>query len=648
MVLSAFTISFALFLVMSIAGGIDADEEPSDYVDVDYGASSAVIVQATTGGTLSASKPITSSVDYSVNSARTVVTITDVGGTSSVYYPTWSTTSTTTLKVVHGGASGSVSQDYVTVTASANSGYKFDGFSPSSGKGYSTITANFIGKYECKLVFNANGGSGAPSTQTYNSTTAQDHTFTISSTTPTRSGYTFGGWGSSSTATTASYQSGGSVTVASDTTVTLYAIWYKQYTLTYDANGGTGGPGSDTKKAYYGGSATFTISSTAPTKSGYTFLGWNTSKSSTSASLTSGDTVSYSANKTIYAIWSKTIKLTYNANGGSGAPSAESHTVYNSTTSYTFTISSTVPTKSGYTFLGWGTSASATSATYSSGQTNVSLTASKTIYAIWSKSVTLTYNANGGSGAPSAETKTIYNSSSGSFTISSTTPTKSTYTFLGWSTSNSATSASYTSGNSISITNNTTLYAVWKLNTYTVTYKNGSSTVHTEAVQHNSTITYTTHSISGKVFCGWYTDSGLTSAFNTSTKITANRTLYGYFVDPLTFTSSPVANATITYASGMGCVLFDALESNSAYKVLWDFGDGSFGDEVVEYHHYEEPGTYNIKLSVFNYNNDVDTREYVVTVYDAAYPPENSDNTLLIVGCTAAVILASIAIIRPF
>lgn len=74
---------------------------------------------------------------------------------------------------------------------------------------------------------------------------------------------------------------------------------------------------------------------------------------------------------------------------------------------------------------------------------------------------TLNYNANGGAGAPAAQTGS---STTGSytFTISSTVPTKTGYTFKGWSTSSSATSASYQPGNTINVTGTTTLYAVWE------------------------------------------------------------------------------------------------------------------------------------------------------------------------------------------
>ena len=76
------------------------------------------------------------------------------------------------------------------------------------------------------LYYNANGGSGAPPTQSSVSTTNSSWTFTISSTEPTRSGYTFIGWSTSSTATTASYQPGDTIRLTSSSpTRTLYAVW---------------------------------------------------------------------------------------------------------------------------------------------------------------------------------------------------------------------------------------------------------------------------------------------------------------------------------------------------------------------------------------------------------------------------------------
>ena len=92
------------------------------------------------------------------------------------------------------------------------------------------------------LNYDANGGTGAPASQTYKATSEYErsHTFTISSQIPTREGYTFLGWSTASNATTASYQPNGSIVVTG--TTTLYAVWEsnERYTVIYNdgkANG---------------------------------------------------------------------------------------------------------------------------------------------------------------------------------------------------------------------------------------------------------------------------------------------------------------------------------------------------------------------------------------------------------------------------
>ena len=77
------------------------------------------------------------------------------------------------------------------------------------------------------------------------------------------------------------------------------------FTLNYDANGGTGAPASQTYKATseYEKSHTFTISSQAPTRDGYTFLGWNTNRSATTANYQPGGSIVVTGTTTLYAVW---------------------------------------------------------------------------------------------------------------------------------------------------------------------------------------------------------------------------------------------------------------------------------------------------------------------------------------------------------
>lgn len=221
-------------------------------------------------------------------------------------------------------------------------------------------------------------------------------------------------------------------------------------------------------------------------------------------------------------------KVTYNANGGSGAPSAQ--------TKYygkTLTLSSTKPTRSGYTFVGWGTSATDTTVDYSAGEVlPTSVNKALTLYAIWKKTITLTYNANGGSGAPSEQSATVYNATtSNTFTLSSTKPTRTGYTFLGWGTSASATSATYSAGNSVTLSANTTLYAVWKINSYKLTVNpnggswNGSTGNQSFTQNYQSTKSIPLPTWTGHTFNGWLHSGGGSLSGTTYTYGTSDGTL---------------------------------------------------------------------------------------------------------------------------
>ena len=149
---------------------------------------------------------------------------------------------------------------------------------------------------------------------------------------------------------------------------------WTSYTIKYNANGGSGAPGNQTKWK----DQTLTLSNTKPTRTGYSFLGWSTSSSATSATYSAGDSYTANSSATLYAVWkANTYKVTYNANGGSGAPSAQTKTY-----GVTLTLSSTKPTRTNYTFKGWSTSASATTATYASGGSYTANSAA-TLYAVW-------------------------------------------------------------------------------------------------------------------------------------------------------------------------------------------------------------------------------------------------------------------------
>lgn len=148
------------------------------------------------------------------------------------------------------------------------------------------------------------------------------------------------------------------------------------HTVSYNANGGSGAPGAQTK--WYG--STLTLSSTRPTRTGYTFQGWATSPGGRVA-YQPGQAYGNDANITLYAVWkANTWTVKYNANGGSGAP-ADQTKIYGQT----LKLSTTKPVRTDYNFMGWATSkanADAGTVTYAAGA-NYTANAAITLYAVW-------------------------------------------------------------------------------------------------------------------------------------------------------------------------------------------------------------------------------------------------------------------------
>ena len=169
-----------------------------------------------------------------------------------------------------------------------------------------------------------------------------------------------------------------------------------KYRITF--NKGTadkiGGEASNIIKSCYAISGQ-SCSITSPTieKTGYTIIGWNTNKNATTSTWNINSSKSISSSATYYPILKANIyTITYNANGGSGGPSSQSYKYAPNGNIY---LSSDRPSKTGYTFMGWSESPSATSASYSPGQWWGTHNANNyTLYAVWEKNQvppTLTY-----------------------------------------------------------------------------------------------------------------------------------------------------------------------------------------------------------------------------------------------------------------
>jgi len=289
------------------------------------------------------------------------------------------------------------------------------------------------------------------------------------------------------------------------------AIYYRPYytgittyTLSYNANGGIGIPSPVSVAA----NSTITISNTTPSKSGYTFVGWATSSTETSASYFPGSSYKVTGNVTLYAVWSNsTTNWSTWSDWSTTSSTATSYRQVETKTQYgyyhyilkgtekigTYPIDSKTFMDHGYFSCTeeyheyWCDAELSSLEKYLSYQVNgtqtnfwqydnncctltgsqklmcnalFSLGKTRTLYRTRTAQYTVTYNANGGSVDTTSKT-VAYGSTYGTLP----TPTKTGYTFDGWYTSASGGSL-ITSNSTVNLTANQTLYAHWTANNY--------------------------------------------------------------------------------------------------------------------------------------------------------------------------------------
>ena len=203
-----------------------------------------------------------------------------------------------------------------------------------------------------------------------------------------RTGYTFAGWYTAASGGNKVGDAGASYTPAAG--IKLYAHWnVNSQTVTYNAteNGGTFGSASgysSTATVNYGAAVDVSKTNRYGTKSGWTFVGWNTNKDATTAlsSYTMG-----TSNVTLYAIYSKTFTATfiYYNNKTTEVPK----TIYNKATApVSITAPGALGTPSGYSFRGWSTDKAANAKITVAVSGSISISADVTYYASYQKTVT--------------------------------------------------------------------------------------------------------------------------------------------------------------------------------------------------------------------------------------------------------------------
>ena len=298
-------------------------------------------------------------------------------------------------------------------------------------------------------------------------------------------------------------------------------------TVTWNAsaNGGTVNGQSSVTTSVTSGSVA-TAPNYTPTKTGYIFKGWYTAASG--GSLYSS--VSVTSARTFYAQFTPaTYTITWNLGDGRTETTSQAY-------GEKLTLPST-PTRAGFTFTGWYTSS--TGGTQVTSSTIYQNQGPTTYYARWSaKSYTITWDLGDGKTETTQQTY-------GAKLVLPEEPSRSGYTFAGWYTASTG-GSQVTSSTTYTTAGESTYYARWTGDAYTITWDMGDGKTETSSQVYGTNLTLPTAPTKvGHTFMGWYTEK------TGGTQVTGN-TIY----------------------QTQGPSTYYAQWEAKSYTITWDLGDG--------------------------------------------------------------------------
>lgn len=448
------------------------------------------------------------------------------------------------------------------------------------------------------VSFDLNGGSGSMANETHVGGVAK----TLATYSGTKTGYTFEGWSVVDGDSQPDYTNGQSVTLSqTDTNITLHAVWSpNSYTITFDGNKFDYPNVSGSTASL---SMTYDVAKNLPscgfTNTGYKFLGWDTDSRAQEPRYTAGQSVKNLVSTSdgfvhLYAIWAEVnYNVAFNANGGSGTMANQQMQV-----GIAEALNANTFTRTGYTFSGWAESATG-ARVYSDKQSVTSLESegkTKTLYAVWAPNTYTIHFDGNKSDYPNVTGTTA--SLSMTYDVAKNLPscgfTNNGYTFVGWDTDSRAQDPRYVAGQSVSnlVSSNggsVILSAIWKANSYTVTFDANGGTTPTASKSVTYDNIYGTLPVATKTgysLKGWFTakTGGTQVTADTEVTITSAQTLYAqwtantYTVKFNSQGGSTVADKTVTYDSTYGTL---STPTRDGYKFLGWFTATSGGTQVT-------------------------------------------------------------------
>ena len=376
-----------------------------------------------------------------------------------------------------------------------------------------------------------------------------------------RPGYNFLGWNTTYNSGSASYRDGQVYAFTSD--ANLYAIWVAQAPnmVTFDKNAAdaTGTTASQTA------SSSTTLNANGFTRTGYTFLNWNTAANGSGTSYQSTYTYSFAAAVTLYATWSQNFTIAYSGNGATSGDTPTAQSYYVGGTRLTVSNNGGNYARTGYTLVGWNTAANGSGTAYAIGGANATFSDNTTLYAQWLGSTyTILYTGNSNTSGSPPSSQTFTYGGSGITLRANTGPLlllRTGYSFSGWNTQGDGSGTSYTESQTpVTFAGDTVLFAQWAGNTYTVTYNANTGSVASPSASftYGNSVTLLTPTKTGYAFQGWYdtTTAGSKIADGGAAYSAAlSRTLYAqWLINSYTYTyngnGGTVDTSTVVYTYG--------------------------------------------------------------------------------------------------
>lgn len=449
------------------------------------------------------------------------------------------------------------------ISAPSREGYVFGGWYKNDDFTGTAIAAENIATAEnnvtyyakwipdCDVVFDFNGGASTNYVISIPNGVKIDEPIEQ----PNKAGYVFKYW-ALSTNLNQEYNWNTEIT----NNIVIEAVWQEignNYVVTFDLNGGVGA--FNTQVLVANGS---TVSRpTSPSKVGYTFAGWAPEGQASYYNFNTPVT----SDITLVAVWQTTqiCTITFNLNGGYGDfPDITINRLEK------IEEPSAKPAKAGNHFKYWALS---TDLTKEYNWNNL-VSENITLIAVWENfNRVVSFNSNGGTAAPGTIILNVGDCVSDfEKMLNENQPERTGYTFEFWATSPTS-NVAYNLD--LPVTNNLTLYAIWRINTYTVSFNldGGSGSFPNKTINYGSTVSKpaATPTKDGFTFKYWAL-SGQTTEYNFSTPVTSDITLVAIWEQ-----DSCVAEGTlITLADGSQVPVENL--TGGEMLLVWNLYTGSF------------------------------------------------------------------------